>query len=227
MSSARAGDPGDISPEVAAFRNAFESREVDAYGAAALEPRRLMMARDPYYPCYHFVGPESWINDPNGPIYHDGTYHLFYQFDPIIRDKEDSWHRSARCWGHAISTDLVHWTDWPVALWPNTPQDHGGVYSGNTFLDRDGTPCALYTGNTTGNNGLRYGILARSHDQMLTWDKQVVMDHDQRPNPDTPVHHDGYVWSAGDTWYQLIGGTTGGTEPQGAAFLWESADLQN
>ena len=175
-------------PEVAMqFRKVIDSPETDTYAQAALELRRWMIANDPHYPIYHFAGPESWINDPNGPIYHNGRYHLFYQFDPMVSDGAGGWRRSARCWGHAISEDLVHWVDWPVALWPNTPQDYGGVYSGNTFIDEDGTACALYTGNTTGNDGLRYGILARSRDDMLTWEKQVVMDHGQRPNPDTPA----------------------------------------
>lgn len=209
---------------ITGFREAVHSRDIDAYGAAALKLRRWMMSHDPYYPFYHFTGPESWINDPNGPIYYKGKYHLFYQFDPVIRD-EGGWRKSSRCWGHAVSRDLVHWTDWPVAIWPDTPQDYGGVYSGNTVVDDTGTPCALYTGNTTGRSGLRYGILAKSRDDMLTWDKRVVMDHAQRPNPDTPVHHDGYIWQETGVWYQLVGGTTGGNDPHGAAFLWTSTDL--
>jgi beta-fructofuranosidase len=210
------------------FRESVHSTDIATYSQAALALRRWMIANDPHYPVFHFVGPESWINDPNGPIYHEGRYHLFYQFDPMVRGElggGNRWVRSKRCWGHAVSTDLVHWADWPVALWPDSDQDFGGVYSGNTIIDDEGTPCALYTGNTTGNDGLRYGILARSHDGMVTWEKQVAMDHHERPNPDTPVHHDAYTWKRGDTWYQLVAGTTGGSRPQGAAFLWTSKDL--
>ena len=213
--------------KVLQFRDAVQSRDIDTYAAAALELRRWMMASDPHYPIYHFTGPESWINDPNGPIYHDGKYHLFYQFDPIVRDGLEGWQRSARCWGHAVSPDLVHWIDWPIALWPDSPEDYGGVYSGNTFIDDAGTPCAMYTGNTTGRDGRRYGILAKSRDSMLTWEKQVVMAHEQRPNLETPVHHDGFIWKSDGSWYQLIGGTTGGDNPRGAAFLWTSSDLEH
>ena len=71
--------------KVLQFRDAVQSRDIDTYAAAALELRRWMMASDPHYPIYHFTGPESWINDPNGPIYHDGKYHLFYQFDKRIK----------------------------------------------------------------------------------------------------------------------------------------------
>ena len=204
------------------FREVVRSKDIETYSKAALALRLWMIDNDPHYPVYHFTGPESWINDPNGPIYHNGKYHLFYQFDPIVDGK-----RSARCWGHAVSADLVHWVDWPVALWPDKEYDCGGVYSGNTFIDDNGFPCALYTGNVSGRKAPRYGVLARSRDGMLTWEKKMVMDYSQRPNPDTPVHHDGYIWQDGNIWYQLIGGTTGGQKPQGAAWLWSSTNLEH
>jgi beta-fructofuranosidase len=121
---------------------------------------------------------------------------------------------------------LIHWEDWPVALWPDTPQDRADVYSGNTFVDDDGALCALYTGNVA-DHRKTYGILARSTDGGVTWRKRVVMDNAQRPNADSPVHWDGFVWRDGDRWQQLIGGTTGGTNRQGAAWLWTSTDLEH
>jgi sucrose-6-phosphate hydrolase SacC (GH32 family) len=222
-------DEPSIDEAVLAFRDRVRSTDVAEFSAAALAVRRWMIAHDPHYPTYHLTGPESWINDPNGPIHLDGRYHLFYQYDPIVRGADGEWVRSNRCWGHAVSDDLIRWEDWPVAMWPDTPYDYGGVYSGNVVLDDDGIACALYTGSTTGNALDEYGILARSRDGMLTWEKQLVMDVSQRPNPDTPVHHDGYVWKKGETWYQLIGGTTGGSPEsrQGAAWLWTSTDLGN
>ena len=205
----------------AKYQAVIQSHDKAVFGDAALELRRWMIANDPHYPKYHFVGPESWINDPNGPIYHDGRYHLFYQFDPIVNGR-----RSARCWGHAVSGDLIHWTDWPVAIWPDTPQDRAGVFSGNTFFDDDGALCALYTGNVGGHRETN-GILARSTDDGVTWSKRVVMNNTQRPNADSPVHWDGFVWRDGGQWQQLIGGTTGGVNRQGAAWLWTSPDLKN
>ena len=213
------------------YRQAVRSRDIDEFGSAARELRSWMIANDPHYPIFHFVPPEGWMNDPNGPIYHDGRYHLFCKYDPVVAVAEeavppDRWRRSARCWGHAVSSDLVHWEDWPVAMWPDTAEDVKGVWSGNTFVAEDGTPCALYTGYAGRSNESRYGILARSHDGMLTWEKQVVMRPDERPHPDTKVHHDGYIWRRANTWYQLVGGTTGGADPQGAAYLWTSEDLE-
>jgi len=216
----------DLPEPVAEYRKVVHSTNVETYSRAALALRRWMIANDPHRPIYHFTGPESWINDPNGPIYHDGQYHLFYQFDPIVSDGNGGWRRSKRCWGHAVSKDLVHWVDWPVALWPDSPQDREGVYSGNTFIDRDGFPCALYTGNVAGHRET-YGILARSTDGWITWQKKTVMDNRQRPNADSPVHWDGQVWREGARWCQLIGGTTGGNGRQGAAWLWTSTDLED
>lgn len=220
--AALAGDPAE---PVKRFREVVKSRQLAAYREAALALRQWMMAHDPQYPIYHFAGPESWINDPNGPIYYQGRYHLFYQFDPIVAGK-----RIRRCWGHAVSGDLVHWEDWPVALWPDTPEDRNGVYSGNTFVADNGDLCALYTGSVSdsGWNHVTHGVLARSGDDGLTWQKKVVMPDSQRPNAHSPVHWDGVMlWRDGGLWQQLIGGTTGGKEPRGAAWLWTSPDTEH
>jgi beta-fructofuranosidase len=223
---ARKADPYVGLPEaVASYRKVVRSTNIREYSQAALALRRWMIENDPHRPIYHFTGPESWINDPNGPIYHEGKYHLFYQFDPIVLDGKGGWRRSARCWGHAVSHDLVHWVDWPVALWPDTRYDRAGVYSGNTVIDRQGFPCAMYTGNVAGHREA-YGIFARSTDGWLTWNKKMVMDNTQRPNADSPVHWDGYVWREDGRWCQLIGGTTGGSGRTGAAWLWTSTDLK-
>jgi sucrose-6-phosphate hydrolase SacC (GH32 family) len=214
---------------ITAFRNAIRSTDVEVLSTAALALRRWMLIHDPHYPKYHFTAPAGWINDPNGPLLYEGRYHLFYQYDPqrVLGTKDPLPYRT--CWGHAVSDNLSQWVDWPVALWPDRPQDSRGVWSGNTFIADDGTPCALYTGNATGNRLEQCGILARSRDGMLTWEKRVVMSPSQRPNSDTPVHHDGYVWKEGDTWFQLIGGTTRGDDrqQQGAAWLWSSPDLEH
>jgi beta-fructofuranosidase len=206
---------------VAEFRSLIRTRQVAPFASAARALRAWMVANDPHYPKYHFTGPESWINDPNGPIKYAGRYHLFYQFDPIIDGK-----RRGMTWGHAVSTNVVHWEDWPVALWPDTLEDRGGVYSGNTFEDDNGRLCAIYTGNVSG-HGETYGILARSADEGVTWRKQVVLHNRQRPNPTSPVHWDDFTWREGGEWRQLIGGCTGGTNSQGAAFLWASRDLEH
>ncbi|MHC4202614.1 MAG: glycoside hydrolase family 32 protein, partial [Planctomycetota bacterium] len=214
------GGASGMAKEVDAFRRVVKTQDIDTFCKAALALRRWMMEKDPDRPLYHFTGPESWINDPNGVIYHEGAYHLFYQFDPIVDGR-----RSKRTWGHAVSKDLVHWKDWPVAIWPDSRHDRGGVYSGNMVIDDEGVPTALYTGNVAGHRET-YGMLARSTDGFRTWQKKMVMHNDQRPNARSPVHWDAQIWKEGDSWCQLIGGTTGGKRPRGAAFLWTSPDLE-
>ncbi|EAC9468344.1 glycoside hydrolase family 32 protein, partial [Listeria monocytogenes] len=88
---------------------------------------------------YHFSAPIGWINDPNGFIYYKGHYHLFYQYYPY----DSRW--GPMHWGHARSSDLVHWEDLPVALAPDQPYDSGGCFSGSA-IERDGKLYLFYTG---------------------------------------------------------------------------------
>src|SRR5258708_26088430 len=90
--------------------------------------QRKELASDPYRPHYHFLPPSNWMNDPNGLIQWKGQYHLFYQHNPFA----PVW--GSIHWGHAISDDLVHWRDLPIALAP-TPGagDEYGVFPGPAF----------------------------------------------------------------------------------------------
>ena len=96
-----------------------------------------------YRPQIHFTPTKNWINDPNGMVFVDGTYHLFYQYNPQGND----WGNMS--WGHATSADLVHWTEQPVAL---TRDELGDIFSGSAVIDKDNTAgfganamVALYT----------------------------------------------------------------------------------
>ena len=71
---------------------------------------RRQFASDLLRPQYHFLPPANWMNDPDGTIYWEGVYHLFYQYYPY-----GAYHGTMH-WGHASSKDLVHWTDLPIAL---------------------------------------------------------------------------------------------------------------
>lgn len=81
-------------------------------------------------PVFHFTPDSAWMNDPNGLVYHNGDYHMFYQYYP------DSTVWGPMHWGHATSTDLVRWQHQPVALFPDK---HGYIFSGSAVVDHSNT----------------------------------------------------------------------------------------
>lgn len=94
---------------------------------------------EPTRPIYHFCPPAYWMNDPNGTIYHNGYYHLFYQHNPY----GEAWGNLH--WGHARSTDLVHWEHLPIALWPSKELGEEHCFSGCAAINGAGQPILLYT----------------------------------------------------------------------------------
>jgi len=98
---------------------------------------------DPHRPVFHLMPTHGWLNDPNGPIYYKGRYHLFYQHLP---GPCSEWAYGI-VWGHASSKDLVHWRREHIALSP-TPRsyDSAGCFSGCAVVDTNGSPTLLYTG---------------------------------------------------------------------------------
>ena len=131
--------------------------------------------QQPHRPQLHFSPREHWTNDPNGLVYFDGEYHLFYQYNPF----GDVWGHMS--WGHAVSRDLLHWQELPVAL----PEENGVmIFTGSTVVDKhntsgfclDAKPCliAVYTGHTpeaAGRPALQTQNLAYSNDRGRTWTK--------------------------------------------------------
>jgi len=193
-------------------------------GRAEFEALREAVPDANHRPAYHFTPPANWLNDPNGLVQWDGMYHLFYQYNPA-GPFHDTIH-----WGHAVSKDLVNWTDEPIAL---EPDPHGpdsvGVWSG-CFVDDGGTPTVMYTGGA-GTNQLP--CLAQATDDSLrNWRKSDENPLLESIPEEIDVLHsidwhgefrDHCVWQEGETWYQLIGSGLDGEG--GAALLFESSDL--
>lgn len=91
---------------------------------------------------FHFQPEKNWMNDPNGPMYYKGYYHFFYQYNPNAPVWGDI------VWGHAVSTDLIHWLYLDIALVPDQWYDIQGVWSGSITMREDGVPIILYTGSS-------------------------------------------------------------------------------
>jgi len=186
-------------------------------------PSREALAHDPHRPRYHFLPPANWMNDPNGLIHWQGRYHLFYQYNPF----EAVW--GSMHWGHAESSDLVHWTDLPIALAPGPGEaDKDHVFSG-CAVDGDGVPTLIYTGVRVEADGSRREVpcLATSSDGLMTWHKHAGNPIIPGPPPGLDVlgFRDHSVWKDGQTWYQLIGSGIPGVG--GTALLYRSADLRS
>lgn len=130
-----------------------------------------------YRPQIHFSPKSGWMNDPNGLVYHNGTYHLFYQYYP------DSNVWGPMHWGHATSKDMIHWQQRPIALYPDSL---GYIFSGSAVVDANNTSgfgkngkaplVVIFThhdpkGEKEGRNNFQYQSIAYSIDDGRTWTK--------------------------------------------------------
>lgn len=178
---------------------------------------RKRLAADPYRPLYHFSPPGNSMNDPNGLCQWQGRYHLFYQFVPQNQNRVH--------WGHAVSEDLVHWHDLPIALHPYQERD---CFSGQTLVETDRV-IAIYHGTQAGNM-----IATASDPLLLNWRK-----HPNNPViPIVPVDENGYpyrvfdpcIWKEDDGYYSISGTYKDGklrVNCRGVAHLFHSKDLAN
>ncbi|WP_454603656.1 GH32 C-terminal domain-containing protein [Microbacterium trichothecenolyticum] len=186
-----------------------------AAGLAAPPPagaEEIAVGDEPYRPAVHFTPEQNWMNDPNGMVYVDGTYHLYFQHNP----HGTRWGNMS--WGHATSDDLLHWEEQPLAI-PQTFDDEGrpieSIFSGSVVVDEDNTSgfgdgtraplVAIYTSAYEPAHPTRAGkqaqSLAYSIDGGYTWTKYAgnpVLDRDSANFRDPKVFW--YDGPAGSYW---------------------------
>jgi Beta-fructosidases (levanase/invertase) len=139
------------------------------FGSFSAPQSGVQAQAERFRPQFHFTPERNWMNDPNGLVFYEGEWHLFYQHNPY----GDKWGHMS--WGHAVSRDLVHWEHLPLAL----AEDDGiMIFSGSAVVDwkntsgfgRNGKPplVAIYTGHREGRQDQR---IAFSNDRGRTWTK--------------------------------------------------------
>lgn len=201
-------------------------------GLLGQSPGAAAIAHDPLRPAYHLLPPHNWMNDPNGPIWWNGKYHLFYQLNP----QGAVWGQMH--WGHAISTDMVHWHHEPIALAP-TPggPDSEGCFSGSAVVF-EGVPTILYTGVQNaprnqstirdGDNHLRETQLLATAEgaDLLRWKKSGEPVLAAPPvGLDVTGFRDPCPWHEDDGWYLGVG--SGERGKGGCVLLYRSKDLRH
>jgi beta-fructofuranosidase len=163
---------------------------------AESEPRAR---QDPNRPIFHFLAPANWMNDPNGPIYANRYYHLYYQLNPY----GDGWGHMH--WGHARSRDLVFWKHLPIALWPSKEKGEDHVFSGAMTTNGTGQPLAFYTSIGHGKSASDYAEqwAAMGDDQLNVFEKQPA-----NPILSEKLHGDIKVYDWRDPFIFRESGTT-------------------
>jgi len=179
---------------------------------------------DPAHPVFHVTAPAQWMNDPNGPIFHNGIYHLFYQLHPFSDES------GTKYWGHVRSRDLVSWEHLPIALAPSHDRGEAEIWSGCCTINGQGKPMIFYTSIAQGKSPFDHAEqwAATGDDDLIHWQKL----------PDNPVLtealHDGtkvydwrdpFIFREGGRTFMVLGGSLNESRGgQAVVLLYEAVD---
>jgi beta-fructofuranosidase len=204
-------------------------------GAVALAPRvwaQAGLGEDPRRPQFHLLPAKNWMNDPNGPIYFAGKYHMFFQYNPLAAVWGDM------SWNHAVSEDMMHWRHLPVAMTPTAGgPDSFGCFSGSAIAVGKRV-YAVYTGTQKSSEALatiRDGANDIEETQCLAWsDDPLLVKWTKDPEPivarppegmEITGFRDPSVWRQGDWYYLTVGSGVAGVG--GCVLLYKSKDLKS
>lgn len=187
---------------------------------------RMASRTDRFRQCFHLMPVTGWLNDPNGLCMFQGVFHAFFQYSPF--DAQGG----VKLWGHCTSENMVDWKQEGAALYPDSPFDCHGVYSGNVLVE-DGRMYLYYTGNVKLDGDYDYIHTGRESNTVLTISedgktfgpKKVLMQNCDYPEFVTCHVRDPRVWKEGDRYYMIQGART--KEDQGTALLFVSSDKEN
>lgn len=190
------------------------------------------LAKDPMRPQFHLLPASNWMNDPNGPIYFNGRYHMFCQYNPHAAVWGDM------SWYHSVSPDMIHWTHLPIAFTP-TPDgpDAYGCFSGSAIAV-DKRVYVVYTGtveSTPDKATIRDGQNKIQESQCLAWSDDPNLIHwTKDPKPIVPLpppgmqitgFRDPSAWRQGDWYYMTVG--SGVAKVGGCVLLYRSKDMKS
>ncbi len=182
--------------------------------------------QDPWRLNYHVMPETGWLNDPNGAIQFNGTYHIYYQYVP-----EDPT-GGATHWGHMTSKDMVNFKQEPIFMSPENIYDPDGVYSGSA-IEKDGEVHFFYTGNVKKPGDYDYIFSGReqhvvhvvSKDGFEVDYREVVIAHTDFPTGFTDHIRDPKLLEKDGHYYMVLGART--EKNTGSILVYDSADLED
>ena len=189
------------------------------------EELRQKIKQDPWRLKFHLMPETGWLNDPNGAIQQDGTYHIYYQYVP------ETPHGGATHWGHMTSKDMVHFKQEPIFLSPTETYDRDGVYSGSG-IEKDGKLHFFYTGNVKKEGDHDYIFSGReqnvvhvvSPDGFEIERREVVIPHADFPEGFSDHIRDPKLLEKDGHYYMVLGGRT--ADNKGSILVYDSPDLE-
>ncbi len=193
-----------------------------AKAEAADEAASPRASADPARPMYHVLPPANWVNDPNGPIYHKGYYHLFYQHNPY----GDDWGNMH--WGHVRSKDLATWERQPIALWPSKALGEDHVFSGCATVNPKGELMLFYT--SIGPRKPEQWAALPDSDDLSLWKKHPanpIMTEALHGKTKVSEWRDPFIFPSEGRTYMVLGGNLNANKGgQGVVNVYRAEDVE-